>query len=68
MQEREEWTAARELTQVIGIRLPEKMAVAFKKEAAERNVRLNELFRKMWELYQQVKREERTRKASDGNK
>ena len=55
MQEREEWTAARELTQVIGIRLPEKMAVAFKKEAAERNVRLNELFRKMWELYQQVK-------------
>ena len=34
-------------TQIIGIRLPEEIAVAFKKVAAGRNVRLNELFREM---------------------
>ena len=38
---------ARESKQVIGIRLPKQMAVAFKKEAVGRNVRLNELFQEM---------------------
>ena len=53
---------ARESTQVIGIRLPKQTAVAFKKEAAGRNVRLNELFEEMWELYWQAKREDQAKK------
>ena len=44
--------------QVIGIRLSKQTAVAFKKEAAGRNVRLNELFEEMWDLYWQVNRED----------
>ena len=53
---------ARESTQVIGIRLPNQKAADFKKEAAGRNVRLNELFGEMWELYRQAKREAQTKK------
>ena len=56
--------AARETTQVIGIRLPEESAAAFKMEAAGCNVRLNELCREMWELYRKATREDRT---SDGD-
>ena len=55
---------ARGSTQIIGIRLPEEIAVAFKKEAAGRNVRLNELFQEMWKLYQQATRKYR---VSDGS-
>ena len=49
-------------TRVTGIRLPKQTAVAFKKEAAGRNVRLNELFEEMWELYRQAKREDQAKK------
>ena len=43
--------ASQESTRVIGIRHPEEIATAFKTEAAARNIRLNELFQEMWELY-----------------
>ena len=49
-------------TQVVGIRLRKQTAVAFKKEAAGRNVRLNELFQEMWELYWQAKRKDQAKK------
>ena len=49
---------SRESTRVIGIRLPEEVATAFKTEAAVRNVRLNELFQKMWELYRKAEKQE----------
>ena len=57
---REESMAARESTTVVGIRLPEKVAVAFKMAAAQRNVRLNELFQEMWELYLKARGEDGT--------
>ena len=53
---------ARESKQVIGIRLPRQTAVAFKKEAAGRNIRMNELFREMWELYRRARREDQAKK------
>ena len=53
---------AHESTQVIGIRLPRQTAVAFKTEAAGRNVRLNELFQEMWELYRQARLEDQAEK------
>ncbi len=43
-------------TQVVGIRLPRQTAIAFKTEAAVRDVRLNDLFREMWELYRRTDR------------
>jgi len=43
-------------TQVVGIRLPRQTAIAFKMEAAVRDVRLNDLFREMWELYRRTDR------------
>ncbi len=43
-------------TQVFGIRLPRQTAIAFKTEAAVRDVRLNDLFREMWELYRRTGR------------
>ena len=51
-------------TQVIGIRLPRQTAIGFKKEAAIRNVRLNELFVDMWDLYRQANQDmqKKTRK------
>lgn len=55
--------AARESTTVVGIRLPEKVAVAFKTAAAQRNMRLNELFQEMWELYLEARGEDG---ANDG--
>ena len=58
---------AHESTQVIGIRLPRQTAVAFKKEAAGRNVRLNELFQEMWELYRRHARKTRQRKTRNGS-
>ena len=60
---REELMAARESTTVVGIRLPEKVAVAFKTAAAQRNMRLNELFQEMWELYLEARGEDG---ANDG--
>ena len=42
----------RQSTQVIEIRLPKQ--VAFKKEAAERGMRLNKLFQEIWEFYRQA--------------
>jgi len=38
--------------QVVGIRLPQNLIIALKKEAASRNIRLNELFLEIWDLYQ----------------
>ncbi len=55
---------ARGSTQIVGIRLPEEIAVAFKKEAAGRNVRLNKLFQEMWKLYQQAMRKDRVNDGS----
>jgi len=52
---------ARESTQIVGIRLPVQVAAAFKKEAAGQNVRLNELFQEMWEMYRREKRKEQTK-------
>ncbi len=57
--------AARDSTGVIGIRLPEKVAMEFKTEAAARKVRLNELFREMWEHYRKAAIQEA--RTSDGN-
>jgi hypothetical protein len=44
-------------TKVIGIRLPETLSIAVKKEAVLRSIRLNELFQEMWEVYKRDKRE-----------
>lgn len=53
---------SRETTRIIGLRLPTQIAAAFKKEAADRNMRLNLLFQEMWALYRRTKREEPTSK------
>ena len=49
--------------QVMGIKLPDEIAAAFKLEAAERNLWLNERFQKIWALHRKVARHER---ANDG--
>ena len=43
--------ASRPSNEIVGIRLPTDVIVDFKKEAAERNMRLNELFLEMWKKY-----------------
>ena len=60
--EGEETIMAQESTRVIGIRLPEDVAAAVKEEAATRKVQLKDLFKEMWELYWQAKREEQGKK------
>ena len=55
----------RESTQIVGIRLPQHLAAAFKAEAAARNVPMNALFREMWELYGQTIRQDH---LNDGSK
>ncbi len=37
---------------IIGLRLPQEYVTLVKKEAADRESRLNKLFMEMWELYQ----------------
>ena len=54
-------------TQVVGIRLPRQTAIAFKTEAAVRDVRLNDLFREMWELYRQADRDAGEKRMRDGS-
>ena len=58
---------ARESTQVIGMELPLQTAVAFKQEAAGRNVRLNELFEEMGSFTGRQSGKIRQRKTSDGS-
>jgi hypothetical protein len=43
-------------SQIIGFRLPKKVAAALKVEAAARNLKLNALLIEMWELYRKTKR------------
>jgi len=43
-------------SQIIGFRLPKKLAREVKAEAVDRGLSLNRLFLEMWELYQQARK------------